>query len=289
MTRSLPEITECAGVREAVRLALHEDIAGGDATTLALVPADTVVEAHILAKAPCVVSGCAVAACVFRELDAESRVTVAVPDGYRAEAGAVLLSVHGKARAILTGERTALNFMQRMTGIATLAATFVERVAASGCAILDTRKTTPGLRVFEKYAVLCGGGTHHRFGLFDKVMIKDNHRRLWRDGQGGDLGAAVREARRRYPDLEIEIEVENEPELRNALEGRPEWILLDNMLPEQMAACVAITAGSCKLEASGGITLANVEAVARSGVDAISLGCLTHSAPSVDLSLEIVA
>jgi nicotinate-nucleotide pyrophosphorylase (carboxylating) len=134
---------------------------------------------------------------------------------------------------------------------------------------------------------MCGGGTNHRIGLFDKVMIKDNHRRLWRDGDGGDLAAAVREARRCYPDLEIEIEVESIDELRNALEAEPEWVLLDNMSPELMAECVAINAGRSKLEASGGITLKNVEAAARSGVDAISLGCLTHSAPSVDLSLEI--
>jgi len=180
-----------------------------------------------------------------------------------------------------------LNFMQRMTGMATMTARFVDVVSQYDCHILDTRKTTPTLRPFEKYAVLCGGGTNHRFGLFDKVMIKDNHRRLWRDGDGGDLAAAVLEARRQYPDLEIEIEVESESELRNALDGSPEWILLDNMSPELMAKCVEITEGRSKLEASGGITLVNVEAAAKSGVDAISLGCLTHSAPSVDLSLEI--
>jgi nicotinate-nucleotide pyrophosphorylase (carboxylating) len=245
------------------------------------------VAAHILAKEPCTVSGGRVAAAVFRMLDDTIEIKTLIADGEPAGVGDIILEIHGSARTILTGERTALNFMQRMTGIATLTAEFVEKVAAYGCHILDTRKTTPSLRSFEKYAVLCGGGTNHRFGLFDKVMIKDNHRRLWRDGDSGDLAAAVLEARRQYPDLEIEIEVESEAELRNALEGEPEWILLDNMSADEMAKCVEITAGRSKLEASGGITLVNVEAAAKSGVDAISLGCLTHSAPAVDLSLEI--
>ena len=283
----LPDIAAEAAVIAMIRRALEEDIASGDATTLSLVPEDLTVEAHILAKEDCVVSGGPVAAAVFAGLDDSINIETVVADGERAADGATILAIRGLARTILTGERTALNFMQRMTGIATMTATFAERVAAYECVILDTRKTTPGLRTFEKYAVLCGGGTNHRIGLFDKVMIKDNHRRLWRDGDGGDLAAAVREARRQFPELEIEIEVESIDELRNALDGDPEWILLDNMAPEVMAECVSINAGRSKLEASGGITLANVEAAAASGVDAISLGCLTHSAPSVDLSLEI--
>jgi nicotinate-nucleotide pyrophosphorylase (carboxylating) len=287
VNRQLPNIAVEEDVRKMIRQALEEDIATGDATTLSLVPADLTVEAHILAKEACVVSGGDVAAAVFSALDAVTRVDVVIADGEHAAVGDVILTIHGSARTILTGERTALNFMQRMTGIATLTAMFAERVASYACVILDTRKTTPGLRAFEKYAVLCGGGTNHRIGLFDKVMIKDNHRRLWRDGDGGDLAAAVREARRQYPELEIEIEVESVEELRNALDGAPEWILLDNMEPDVMAECVAINAGRSKLEASGGITLDNVVAAAASGVDAISLGCLTHSAPSVDLSLEI--
>ena len=287
MSRTLPNIATGRDVQLMIQRALDEDIASGDATTLSLVPSDLSVEAHILAREACVVSGGDVAAAVFSSLDKATRVDVVVPDGEHAGAGEIILALHGAARTILTGERTALNFMQRMTGIATLTATFAERVADYPCVILDTRKTTPGLRAFEKYAVLCGGGTNHRIGLFDKIMIKDNHRRLWRDGDGGDLAAAVREARRQYPELEIEIEIESTDELRNALEGNPEWILLDNMAPDVMAECVAITAGRCKLEASGGITLENVVAAAASGVDAISLGCLTHSARSVDLSLEI--
>lgn len=287
MKKMLPDITKEAAVCESIRVALAEDIESGDATTLSLVAEDYIVDAEILAKENCTVSGGGVAAVVFEALDDSIKIDIVIDDGELANNGDVILKMHGSARTILTGERTALNFMQRMTGMATMTAEFVALVTPYDCHILDTRKTTPTLRHFEKYAVLCGGGTNHRFGLFDKVMIKDNHRRLWRDGDGGDLAAAVLEARRQYPDLEIEIEVESISELKNALDGAPEWILLDNMSPELMAECVEITAGRSKLEASGGITLVNVEAAAKSGVDAISLGCLTHSAPSVDLSLEI--
>jgi nicotinate-nucleotide pyrophosphorylase (carboxylating) len=284
---SLPDISQDAFVCELIQRALEEDVATGDATTLALVPVDAVVDANILAKERTIVSGGSVAAKVLESLDPSIEVGTVIADGESADPGDTILTIRGRARTILTGERTALNFMQRMSGIATMTAAFVEKIADYDCVILDTRKTTPSLRVLEKYAVVCGGGTNHRIGLYDKVMIKDNHRRLWGVAGEGDLAAAVREARRHYPNLEIEIEVESEDELRSALEGDPEWILLDNMSPELMATCVAINAGRSKLEASGGITLANVEAAARSGVDAISLGCLTHSAPSVDLSLEI--
>jgi nicotinate-nucleotide pyrophosphorylase (carboxylating) len=178
--------------------------------------------------------------------------------------------------------------MQRMTGIATLTRAFVDAVAPHNTVILDTRKTTPALRDFEKYAVLCGGGVNHRVGLYDKILIKDNHRRLWRKGDASRLDLAVAAAREAYPELEVEVEVETMEELASALDGAPEWILLDNMLPEQLAECVRRCAGRAKLEASGGIVLENAAAVAASGVDAISLGCLTHSAPSADLSLEIL-
>jgi nicotinate-nucleotide pyrophosphorylase (carboxylating) len=197
------------------------------------------------------------------------------------------MTVEGPVRGILTAERTALNFLQRMSGIATLTRRFVERAGPS-VAILDTRKTTPTLRVLEKYAVLCGGGQNHRFGLYDRCLIKDNHRRLWRKGGAARLDQAVREARRRFPDREVEVEVENEAELRSALKAGPEWVLLDNMTPAQMKRCVRICDGRVLIEASGGITLKNVAQVAATGVDAISLGCLTHSAPAADLSLEIV-
>ena len=197
------------------------------------------------------------------------------------------MTIRGSARSILTAERTALNFLQRMSGIATLTSVFVDKARRHGVMILDTRKTTPTLRILEKYAVLCGGGRNHRFGLFDRFLIKDNHRRLWGHGQAARLGDAVHQARKRFPGLPVEVEVESEAELRSALDGKPEWILLDNMAPARLRCCVKICAGRSRLEASGGINLRNISRVAATGVDAVSLGCLTHSAPAADLSLEI--
>jgi nicotinate-nucleotide pyrophosphorylase (carboxylating) len=288
MRSDLQDITRDAVVRQRIKAALEEDVGSGDATTLSLVPDGLVVEAEILAREACVVAGTDVARYIFSALDPALTIETCVSEGGRAAAGGTVMRLKGAARAILIGERTALNFMQRMCGIATQTAAFVEKVKAQGTLILDTRKTTPGLRTFEKHAVRCGGGTNHRIGLYDKVLIKDNHRWLWKGTGGDDLGAAVREARRRYPELEIEIEVENPAELASALEGQPDWVLLDNMDPATMADCVAMVAGRCRTEASGGITLANIEAVARSGVDAVSLGCLTHSVRSIDLSLEML-
>ncbi len=288
MSSDLQDITREAVVRQRIAAALEEDIGSGDATTLALVPDDLIVEAEILAREACVVAGTDVARYVFTTLAPAMAIETCVTEGGRAAAGETVMRLKGPARVILTGERTALNFMQRMCGIATHTTAFVEKVAAQGTLILDTRKTTPGLRTFEKHAVLCGGGTNHRIGLYDKVLIKDNHRWLWKGTGGDDLGAAVREARRRYPELEIEIEVESQAELASALEGQPDWVLLDNMEPATMAACVALVDGRCRTEASGGITLATIEEVARSGVDAVSLGCLTHTVRSIDLSLEML-
>ena len=196
------------------------------------------------------------------------------------------LVFRGKARSILAAERTALNFMQRMCATATLTKAFVDAVKRYGTLILDTRKTTPGLRVFEKYAVTCGGGENHRMGMYDRVLMKDNHRRLWRGGNPDELDQAVAAARRRFPKLAVEVEVETRRECASALKAKPEWIMLDNMGLADMRACVKMCKGICKTEASGGITLARAKAVAATGVTAISLGCLTHSAGSVDLSLE---
>jgi nicotinate-nucleotide pyrophosphorylase (carboxylating) len=209
-----------------------------------------------------------------------------VPDGRDVAPGGTVLTIRGKAASILVAERTALNFMQRMCGIATLTSRFVEAVKEYGTLILDTRKTTPNLRLFEKYAVACGGGTNHRFGLYDRVLVKDNHRRLWQGGDPDRLDLAVAAARKAYPALAVEIEVESVAECRSALRGKPEWIMLDNMGCDMMRECVALCKGVSKTEASGGITLGRAREVAATGVDAISLGCLTHSAPSVDLSLE---
>lgn len=284
---NLPDITRQADVRAAIHAAVNEDVGAGDATTRALVPAGTVARAVILARTACVVAGQDVARQVFRHVEAGLTYEAVIPDGGRAAAGGVIARLTGPARAILTGERTALNFLQRMTGIATLTDRFVTRVKPYGTIILDTRKTTPTLRVFEKYAVRCGGGHNHRMGLYDRVMIKDNHRRLWQGAEKVGLDRAVEAARAACPDLPIEIEVENENELRDALRAGPEWILLDNMTPEAMRRCVLLCGGRSRLEASGGVTLDTIESVAQTGVDAISLGVLTHSAPAIDLSLEM--
>ena len=283
----MPDIENDSSVRDLIRMALDEDIGSGDATTLALVPDCPVVTASVLTRSNCVISGTGIAGAVFSAVDPGLKCCILTPDGARAAAGETVLTVEGRAGGVLTAERTALNFMQRMCGIATLTATFVEKAAPHGATILDTRKTTPMLRVLEKYAVLCGGGQNHRAGLFDRVMIKDNHRRLCSRSEEAGLDAAILKAREKYPDLAIEVEVESTIELEQALKASPEWILLDNMPPAELESCVRLCNGRCLLEASGGITLQNVEEVAATGVDAISLGCLTHSAPSVDLSLEV--
>lgn len=273
----------------AVRSALAEDIGSGDVTTLALVDSTVQARGAILAREACRVAGGDVASAALREIDPAIQCTTVVPDGGDVGAGGAILRIQGAAAGILTAERTALNFMQRMCGIATRTAQFVQAVRDFHTLILDTRKTTPGLRLFEKYSVLCGGGVNHRFGLYDRVLIKDNHRRLWHAGDPDRLDLAVAAARQRFPGLPVEVEVESIAELQSALRGRPEWVLLDNMSCELMRECVALAQGIAKTEASGGITLKRVRDVATTGVDAISVGGLTHSAPAVDLSLEWTA
>jgi nicotinate-nucleotide pyrophosphorylase (carboxylating) len=224
---------------------------------------------------------------VFRRLDRRVHVEPLVRDGDAVHAGTVCFRIRGPARALLTGERTALNFLQRLSGIATHTRAFVRRVRRYGTAILDTRKTTPGWRHLEKYAVRCGGGQNHRQGLWDAVLIKDNHRRFWvQSGSGRTLAEAVRAARRACPGRTIEIEVDTLDELRDVLEGQPDWILLDNLSPALLRQCVRETRGRARLEASGGVQLERVAAIAATGVDAISVGSLTHSAPAVDFSME---
>ena len=282
--------------KAAVRLALDEDLAsvdrivGGpwcDATSLALVPGDVVATGEIYAKGSgCVVSGATVAKAVMKMVDPKIKVTILKPDGAIVKAREPILEFRGKARSILAAERTALNFMQRMCATATLTRKFVEAVKRYRTLILDTRKTTPGLRVFEKYAVLCGGGTNHRMGLYDRVLMKDNHRRLWKGGDPDELDQAVVAARKAFPKLAVEVEVESVRECESALKARPEWIMLDNMGIADMKKCVKLCRGVSLTEASGGITLDRAREVAATGVTAISLGCLTHSAGSIDLSLE---
>ncbi len=279
---------DIAGREDVLRLIAEElqaDQGPGDATTNALVDTARRASAVIQTREDCVVSGGGVAAAAFQKLDSHMLVDVVRKDGEQAVAGDAILRLVGSARAILTAERTALNFMQRMCGIATLTKRFVNAVAPLPVKILDTRKTTPSLRVLEKYAVACGGGQNHRFGLYDKIMIKDNHRRFWTGGK--TLAEAIQTARGDHPDLPIEVEVESLEELRDALRAHPDEVLLDNMSEDTMRACVALCKGACLTEASGGITLDNVRAVAETGVDAISLGCLTHAFRSIDLTLEM--
>lgn len=294
MPLDIPQVSDFddaawSGVKEIVARAISEDVGTGDLTTMALVPPAVASRAVILARKRCIVSGMSVAAEVFRQVDKSVSCTALVCDGAAAEAGQAIAEISGPAAALLTAERTALNLAQRMCGIATLTRRFVDAVAPMPVAILDTRKTTPGLRVLEKYAVRCGGGRNHRMGLYDMVLIKDNHRRFWSGTSELRLDRAVAEARRRFPGVAVEIEIETLDELRNVLPARPDWVLLDNMTTDLMAKCVAVCRGVSRTEASGGITLDNVAAVARTGVDAISVGALTHSAPAVDLSLEIVS
>ena len=275
--------------KAAVRLALDEDLGakGCDATSEALVDPKAVATGEIYAKGTgCVVAGTTVAKAVMKAVDPKLVVKILKKDGSVVKSRETILAFSGKARSILKAERTALNFMQRMCATATLTKRFVDVTKKYKTIILDTRKTTPGLRVFEKYAVTCGGGTNHRFGMFDRILMKDNHRRLWKGGNPDELDQAVIAARKKFPKLAVEVEVESLRECASALKARPEWIMLDNMSTADMKKCVKMCKGKTKTEASGGITLARAKEVAATGVTAISLGCLTHSAGSVDLSLE---
>ena len=265
-----------------VEAALAEDIGDGDATTLALVPEGAVATAVMFAREPLVMAGVELAMAVFQQVDQRIEFGIEIFDGQQAALGQALVRVQGPARALLIAERTALNFIQHLAGVATLTAQFVEEVAGTGVTILDTRKTTPGWRALEKYAVACGGGSNHRIGLFDQVMIKDNHL----VALDGDIVQAVALAREASPGLKIEVEVDTPEQVRVALQARADIILLDNMEVEELRASVELINSCTKTEASGGITLETVREIAETGVDFISIGALTHSAPSVDIALE---
>jgi nicotinate-nucleotide pyrophosphorylase (carboxylating) len=266
-----------------VSRALAEDVGDGDVTTAATVGAETRARAIIRQKAPGVVYGLDVAEQVFRSLDPEATFTREVSEGVWRESGEVL-RVEGRARALLTGERTALNFLQRLSGVATMAARAVQAIEGTGARILDTRKTTPGLRALEKAAVAAGGATNHRAGLYDAILIKENHAAL-----AGGVGAAVRRAREEAPELPLEVECRSLAEVDEALDAGARVggfrILLDNMSPDELRRAVEHVAGRAELEASGGVTLQTLREVASTGVDFVSVGALTHSAPALDLSL----
>jgi len=275
---------------EMIQEALEEDIGRGDITTKALIPAGQVSEAFIFTKTSGVIFGLAIAAAVFKKLDRRARCRFLCEEGQRVPAGKKILTIKAKTRAILTGERVALNFLSHLSGIATLTAEFVKKARLFRAKILDTRKTTPGLRVLEKSAVKAGGGTNHRKGLYDMILIKDNHRTA-RQKQLL-LGQMVSRVKARS-DKPVEIEVDNLKELKEVLGSRPNVILLDNMPITAIKKAVAIVKSLHSgrrplLEVSGNVNLKNVRAIARTGVDRISIGALTHSRKPLDLSLELV-
>jgi nicotinate-nucleotide pyrophosphorylase (carboxylating) len=266
-------------ITEAVARALAEDVGDGDLTTTATVPEQARARALITQKAPGVVFGLELAEATFRALDPSTEARRLVDEGQWRDGGPVL-ELEGSARALLTGERTALNFLQRLSGVATLTARCVREVAGTGARILDTRKTTPGLRTLEKAAVAAGGGTNHRAGLYDAILIKENHAAL-----AGGVGEAVRQARERAPGVPLEVECRTPEEVDEALAAGAPMILLDNMTPPQLAAAAKHVAGRAELEASGGVTLDTLREIASTGVQFVSVGALTHSAPALDLSL----
>ena len=265
-----------------ITLAIAEDIGPGDVTSEAVLPADMRLQGRIIAKATGTIAGLPVAAAVFERLDPALRFTPHLRDGDRVTPGDLVAQVNGPGRSMLAAERTALNFLQRLSGIATLTRAFVDRVAGTPTIILDTRKTHPGYRALEKYAVRVGGGQNHRMGLYDMALIKENHIQA-----AGSISAAVERVRAAHPHLPIEVEVKTLDELRETLALDVDRIMLDNMNLEQIQAAVRLAAGRVPLEVSGGVTLERVADIAATGVDYISVGALTHSAPALDLSMLV--
>jgi nicotinate-nucleotide pyrophosphorylase (carboxylating) len=273
-------------IERAVEVALAEDVGSGDVTTLATVPDDATATAALMAREPLILAGILFAEIAFHQLASDVRVRRFVEDGQRVERGSNVLEICGSARAILTAERVALNFVQRLSGVATLTAAFVQAIQGTHAAILDTRKTTPGWRRFEKYAVSCGGGCNHRFGLFDLVLIKDNHLAALRHEKPNAIAAAVGSARAMFPNLKIEVETDTLKQVGQAADAGADIILLDNMSPVLLREAVQFVAGRAKTEASGGVTLDTVREIAETGVDFISVGALTNSARAMDLALD---
>ena len=283
----IPEL-DMNRVNILIDLALEEDLADrGDTTSKSVIPADARAKGVLYAKSDCVLAGLAVAEAVFKKLDPACEFTYILHDGDKCSAKTVIAEITGNAVAMLTAERTALNFIQRLCGVATMANNYAASVKDSAMEVLDTRKTTPGWRNLEKYAVAVGGASNHRIGLFDRIMIKDNHREMaGMEGAGGIL-RSVERARAMYPDLEVEVEVDTLEELDEALQSGCEYILLDNMSTEMMAEAVKRNQGRAKLEASGNITIERLPEIAAVGVDYASSGALTHSVKSSDISLDI--
>lgn len=280
MSRILPDLL----IQPVVHAALAEDLGrAGDVTAQACIPAGTRMRAVFAARRPGVLAGVACVRLAVLALDAEAHVDQRLADGDAFEAGAILVEVEADARALLAAERTALNLLGRLCGIATLTRDYVRAVEGTGATITDTRKTTPGLRALEKHAVVCGGGVNHRFGLDDAILIKDNHVAL-----SGGVGAAIRRARASVGHLmKVEVEIDRLDQLDEALAEGPDVIMLDNFALADLKAAVASASGRVVLEASGGVNLETVRAIAETGVDVISVGALTHSAPSLDIGLDV--
>ncbi len=269
---------------DPIAFALAEDIGSGDLTSTFFVPKHRRSRARIFAKEPAVVAGTGVAEQVYQTVDSSLDVVITIPDGTPVSAGDTVLQISGTTRSILTGERVALNFIQRLSGIATLTREFVRRTAGTSAKILDTRKTTPGLRRLEKAAVKAGGGQNHRMGLFDGVIVKDNHL-LTRP----ELAEAIHALKQTHPDVMIEVEADSLDQVKTFVQlPGVDRILLDNMSPTALRACVALRRPNLTFEASGGISLDTVEEIAKTGVDYISVGQLTHSARAIDFSLELL-
>ncbi|UCC61359.1 MAG: carboxylating nicotinate-nucleotide diphosphorylase [Dehalococcoidia bacterium] len=274
------------GIERIVDIALEEDLSQGDLTTEALIPPGEQGRGYIVAKGEGILAGLNTASMVFQKVDANLKVTELYSDGDMICTGDRLAVIEGNIGGILRAERTALNFLQRLSGLATATARFVEAVSKTKAVIKDTRKTTPGLRLLEKYAVVVGGGQNHRINLGSSILIKDNHLAVT-DRRGLGIEEAVRIARERYPDKQIEIEVESIVQAKAAVDAGVDVIMMDNMSLEEMKQVVEIAHGSAMTEASGGINLSDVADVAETGVDFISVGALTHSVEALDISLEI--
>lgn len=277
-----------AAIAGAVRIALREDVGLGDATTLACVSTDARSIASIRARESMVVAGLEFAEAAFRASSNALRIQRLAPEGAPIEPGTEVLRVEGPSRALLTGERVALNFLQRLSGIATLTHAFVQQLHGTRTVLLDTRKTTPGWRQWEKYAVQCGGGTNHRFGLDDLVLIKDNHLAALRGQKPNPVAVAVQRARQFFPALRVEVEADRLEQVRWAIEAGADIVLLDNFSLPELAEAVTWIAGRARTEASGGVRLDTVRAIAETGVDYVSVGALTHSARSMDLGLDFL-
>lgn len=273
-------------IRRAIQAALAEDIGSGDVTSLATVPEHSTVTVLMRAREVLVAAGLPLAEAAFLELSPNVRIEALARDGHHAKAGETLLRITGDTRAILSVERVALNFVQRLSGVATLTAQFVDAIKGTHAQILDTRKTTPGLRRLEKYAVACGGGTNHRFGLSDMVLIKDNHLAALREAKPNAVAAAVQAARAKYPQLKVEVEADTLAQVDQAVAASADFVLLDNMTLVQLQLAVQKCKGRAKTEASGGVNLSTVRGIAETGVDFISVGALTHSARAVDIGLD---